>query len=32
VWKFRGEAYVGNEKAAEAIYSAMLIDTKQQQG
>ncbi len=28
VWKFRGEAYVGTEKAAEAIYSAMLVDTK----
>lgn len=28
VWKFRGEAYVGNEKAAEALYSAMLVDTK----
>jgi 3-hydroxyacyl-[acyl-carrier-protein] dehydratase len=28
VWKFRGEAYVGTEKAAEALYSAMLIDTK----
>jgi 3-hydroxyacyl-[acyl-carrier-protein] dehydratase len=27
VWKFKGEAYVGNEKAAEATYSAMLIDT-----
>jgi 3-hydroxyacyl-[acyl-carrier-protein] dehydratase len=31
VWKFKGEAYVGDEKAAEAIYSAMLIDTHQQQ-
>lgn len=28
VWKFRGEAYVGTDKAAEAIYSAMLVDTK----
>lgn len=28
VWRFRGEAYVGEEKAAEAVYSAMLIDTK----
>nr|HVY12694.1 3-hydroxyacyl-[acyl-carrier-protein] dehydratase FabZ [Alphaproteobacteria bacterium] len=27
VWKFKGEAYVGNEKAAEATYSAMLFDT-----
>src|ERR1043166_2287748 len=30
VWKFHGEAYVGAEKAAEANYSAMLIDTHQQ--
>lgn len=27
VWKFKGEAYVGSEKAAEAMYSAMLVDT-----
>jgi 3-hydroxyacyl-[acyl-carrier-protein] dehydratase len=29
VWKFKGEAYVGTEKAAEASYSAMLVDTQQ---
>ncbi|MBI3419235.1 MAG: 3-hydroxyacyl-ACP dehydratase FabZ [Proteobacteria bacterium] len=28
VWKFHGEAWVGSEKAADASYSAMLIDTK----
>ncbi len=27
VWKFRGEAFVDGEKAAEALYSAMLVDT-----
>ncbi len=31
VWKFKGEAYVGAEKAAEAMFSAILIDTHQQQ-
>jgi 3-hydroxyacyl-[acyl-carrier-protein] dehydratase len=30
VWKFRGEAFVGDEKAAEATYSAMLVDTKRE--
>lgn len=30
VWKFKGEAYVGEEKAAEAMYSAMLIDTRRE--
>ncbi len=29
VWKFKGEAYVDNVKVAEALYSAMLVDTKQ---
>lgn len=28
VWKFKGEAYVGVDKVAEALYSAMLVDTK----
>jgi 3-hydroxyacyl-[acyl-carrier-protein] dehydratase len=28
VWKFKGEAYVGDDKVAEAMYSAMLVDTK----
>jgi 3-hydroxyacyl-[acyl-carrier-protein] dehydratase len=27
VWRFKGVAYVGNDKAAEANFSAMLIDT-----
>lgn len=31
VWRFRGEAYVGTEKAAEALYSAMLVDTRREQ-
>lgn len=31
VWRFKGEAYVGEEKAAEATYSAMLVDTKREQ-
>jgi 3-hydroxyacyl-[acyl-carrier-protein] dehydratase len=31
VWKFKGEAYVGADKVAEASYSAMLIDTKREQ-
>lgn len=30
VWKFKGEAYVGKDKVAEASYSAMLIDTKRE--
>lgn len=30
VWKFRGEAFVGQDKAAEANFSAMLVDTHQQ--
>lgn len=30
VWKFKGEAYVGADKVAEASYSAMLIDTKRE--
>lgn len=28
VWKFKGEAFVGTDKVAEAMYSAMLVDTK----
>lgn len=28
VWKFKGEAYVGKTKVAEAVYSAMLVDAK----
>jgi 3-hydroxyacyl-[acyl-carrier-protein] dehydratase len=31
VWKFRGDAFVGKERAAEATFSAMLVDTYQQQ-
>jgi 3-hydroxyacyl-[acyl-carrier-protein] dehydratase len=31
VWKFKGIAYVGEEKAAEAMFSAMLIDTHAQE-
>jgi 3-hydroxyacyl-[acyl-carrier-protein] dehydratase len=30
VWKFRGEAFVGSDKVAEATYSAMLIDTQRE--
>ena len=28
VWKFKGEAYVGEVKVADAVYSAMIMDEK----
>lgn len=28
VWRFKGQAFVGDDRVAEAIFSAMLIDTK----
>jgi 3-hydroxyacyl-[acyl-carrier-protein] dehydratase len=32
VWKFRGEAYVGDSLCAEAVYTAMLVPRDEAQG